>query len=486
MANPTDKFTIIGGGYTGLILALYLTERGFRNIEVLDREAELVTLQNSSIFTVRHAPEIKRLADLLEVDPDYLYKPGIQYKRWIGIKEEVPDFVFDGKFSNDEHSHGLINPNSTGLTLLNVLRNRDVYLGYGTKVVVDKGMNGQRLLAISSQQTREIRTDYLLDATNIGFVLRALIGTDGKPLLNDDPIICDMLGLRVDGIMNTDTWISVFGNSFGPFSWITPSSPSEEHKGFSGAIDIIATRYCHLSERREDILVKRVRNMLKETRSPLFSSQGVKIKNLEELINLSEEDLSEKTNMRGILRLEPTDNIPLNSAPYSARKGMFLVGNAAGWGNPATGNIWYASLQIIEMLTLMLKNGQEGRFFNRWRYNSAIDYDSAMAFFQTRLKPDHKCSKRARRFYLSLSKLPEDAKFAAATGSNISLRNKLRLVRGNFLYMAELMAKAYLPFKMGYVISGGYCYGKKNGAPLKPLVLELTRGFSRETRAYGY
>ena len=486
MADLTDRFSIVGGGYTGLILALYLAERGFRNIEVFDGGDELATLQKAHMFTVRRADGMHNLADILDTLLDNLYVDGIEFKRWTGLKEDAPDFIFQAALSNEQYACGLINPDSMGPALLNALKRRGVDIKYKTKVVAEGSQNGQKLLAISDDGVQEIRTDYLFDATNFGVLFRSLRDKSGKPLLDDDPRICDLMCIRTDGTMRTDAFVSIFGPNFGPFSWVAPSSPDARNPGYSTTIDFIATRYCHLSERDEQILAQRLKNMLNNSSSnSIFQRESVRVNNLAELVQLSNDELASRTNMKGIYRMEPSDDIALDSVPDIARKGVFLVGNSAGWGQPTTANIFYVSIQIIEQLAYMLKDNKEHNFFNWWRYKGPIDYDFSMAFKQSRIAPDN--NRRGRiKFINALNSLPDDAKFAAAIGARISLPNKLRLMKGNLQYLAGLMAKAHLPFRLGYVIDGGYCYGKKWGEPLQPLTFSFAAGLSRQTRHYGY
>lgn len=487
MAQLSDRFTIVGGGYTGLVLALYLTENGFRNIEVLDSGDELQTLQKAHMFTVRRAPAMHSLADILGISLDEMYFKGIEFKNWIGLKEEVPDFVFETNVSDERYTCGLVNPGTIGPALLNLIRSRGVNVSYNTGVAAEQNSRGQRLVASSSQGDREIHTDYLFDATNFGLVLRNLRDNCGKPLLNDDPRICDLLCLRVPGSMRADYFMSIFGPDFGPFSWMAPSSCDPVNPQHSITIDAVASRFCYLSERNEQILAGRLRNLLLNSAThPVFQRAGAGVANLEEIANMSNDELAASTNMKGIYRMEPTQEIQLDSAPYVARKGVFLVGNAAGWGDPTSANIFYASLQIIKKLASMLRDNQENSFFNWWRHHSAINYDFSMAFQQSRMKPDQRNSGRRLNFVLSVNALPEEAKFMAITGSEISWPNKLRLMKGNFLYLSELFAKAYLPFRIGYALDGGYCYGKSMESSIAPVTFGLARRLSKETRPYGY
>src|SRR3989344_3152786 len=486
MADLTDRFTIVGGGYSGLVLALNLHEKGFRNIEVLDSGEESATLKKAHMFTVKRATGINRLAKMSNVNPEDLYVAGIEFRRWIGLREDDPSFIFNASVSDAHHAFGLINPDFLGAALISSLRSRGVNLQYRTSVITKDGKNGQALVAISEDSERAIATDYLFDATNFGIIFRSLKGRDSKSLLADDPRICDILCKRIEGTMNADVFVSTYGHSFGPFSWMAPSSQDTEYQYQPRTIDFIATRYCYLSERNERILAQRLRNMLVNARNnPVIKKEITSITDLENIIDLSDQELSLGTDMRGFYRMEPSRNIRLGSAPHIAGQGVFLVGNAAGWGDPTMGNIFYASLEIADRLASMLKEGREREFYNWWRYNGVVDYDFSMAFKHSRISPKGN-GERRKKFVQAVNSLSDEAKFAAAVSASISWPNKFRLLRGNFRYLAELLAKTHLPFHLGYIMDGGYCYGKEWGMPHQPLTFSFGKGLSRETRPYGY
>src|SRR3989338_95860 len=52
--------------------------------------------------------------------------------------------------------------------------------------------------------------------------------------------ICDILCKRIEGTMNADVFVSTYGHSFGPFSWMAPSSQDTEYQYQPRTIDFIA------------------------------------------------------------------------------------------------------------------------------------------------------------------------------------------------------------------------------------------------------
>lgn len=202
-------------------------------------------------------------------------------------------------------------------------------------------------LVIDIPQQR-ICADYVVDATGPRNPLaRNLIyNLDGENLrlITDDPIVLWCLGERVKGkTPDTNTLYRPVSRSIGSGSWILPWE--------NGEIDLVAAGFSRLSNIGsipKKLIYERFKNYCLDK-----GYVG---------------DLSpDSDKISGLIRLQPV----LEEA--SGVPNIFLVGDAAGFGSPAYGEVIPAILDYAKPLAQVLERGGTSRDFYRfWRKNSSV------------------------------------------------------------------------------------------------------------------
>ena len=209
-------------------------------------------------------------------------------------------------------------------------------------------------------KTYRVTSKHLIDASgDRSMVSRRHKTLKQKALIEDDPLVVWMMGVRAVGTFDPDIVFDPIGRDIGSTSWVTPLSDTQG--------DIIAAGVSPLSR----------------------ANLAQRKKTLNNLITFCKEreicEVTEVTDLLGgVLRSEP---ISLDNASRS--KLVWQTGQAAGMTDPLMGEAFSPAYLHAEALAEHIATGKTPKdFYHYWRYSKEgkmFDYDVMLAMLKRRM-----------------------------------------------------------------------------------------------------
>ncbi|OGM56157.1 hypothetical protein A3F62_00820 [Candidatus Woesebacteria bacterium RIFCSPHIGHO2_12_FULL_44_11] len=338
--------TVVGGGIAGSEAARNLANQGFKTALIEKRRSppEKSLFVNSDLLPQDLVSRLAERGAIIPVPNHLLINTDDSRRNWGKREESSPHSTF-----------AVFHP-----PIIEDARNRM----NGEIEQVDGSYKGsfENYERVTTQLSNErlIISDFLIDASgDFGIVGRLhQVEGNGKLMVEDDPLVLWLKGVRVFGKFEEGLLIDPIGSKVG-LSWVLPYSADYG--------DIVSADICRLSELKSNLKIRQqiFNNLLKYC----------------VVHDLCEIRVVEQ-NLTGFIRCEPI-------SPAVSRKSarMYQVGASAGMGSPLMAEVVPAALNWASRLAEEIAKGATPyEFYRRWRFEKPMfPYDLELAMLKRRV-----------------------------------------------------------------------------------------------------